>query len=139
MPAKIHTHDRVVESRILLGELVDIQYDLVTMESGGQPIYQVAYCGDKYAAKTCNVLRKTEDRAEVTARAEQVLRTGDSYRVDAHMYHEAVVEEDVATATIVCMHSPAPGVSKVLGSMCFPDEIVFRRVSQPVGQLLSLL
>ena len=48
MPARIHTHNKVVESRILLGELKNTEYRLVRMKSGGRPIYQVGYGGDKY-------------------------------------------------------------------------------------------
>lgn len=52
MPAMIHTHDRVVDSRIILGELKHIEHRLRSMQSGGRPIYEVVYYGDKYLQKT---------------------------------------------------------------------------------------
>ena len=139
MPARIHTHDKIVESRILVGELKNIEYNLVKVKSGGQPIYQVVYDGDKYFQETSNVLRKTDERAVAIARVEEILRVGNSYRVEAHTYHEAIVAEGVEAATIVCMHSPVAGGAKVLGLASYPDEIVFRRVSRPVGELLRII
>ena len=139
MPGKIHTHDKVVESRIVLGELTNIEYRVEKVESGDQPIYRVVYDGDKFMQDTSNALRKTEECVATVATAEQLLRVGNSYRVEAHTYHEAVVGDDVATATIVCMHSQASGPAKVVGLASYGDEIVFQRVSQPVSKLLQLI
>ena len=139
MSGKIHTHDKVVESRIVLGELKNIEYRVNGVESAEQPIYRVIYGGDKFVQDTSNVLRKTEECVEAVATAEEILRVGDSYRVEAHTYHEAVVAEDVATATIVCMHSQVAGPVKVVGLASYPDKIVFQRRSQPIDKLLELI
>ena len=109
------------------------------IESAEQPIYRVIYGADKFVQDTSNVLRKTEECVEAVATAEEILRVGDSYRVEAHTYHEAVVAEDVATATIVCMHSQVAGPVKVVGLASYPDKIVFQRRSQPIDKLLELI
>ena len=136
MPAKIHTHDRVVESRIMLGELINIVYSSTNVESDGRPVYEVAYFGDKYIQETSNVLKKSDMRAKPVSKCIQILKVGNSYRIEAHLYHEAVVAKDVATATIVCMHSRVPGAAKVLGLPSYPDEIVFTRISRRARELL---
>ena len=137
MPGMIHTHDKVVESRIILGELKNILYSLKNVESGGRPIYEVTYYGDKFVQETSNVLKKTDEHAETALKVEQFLKVGNSYRVEAHTYHEAVVGEDVATATIVCMHSRVSGTAKVLGLVSYPDKIAFQRFSRSAEELLQ--
>lgn len=127
MPAMIHTHDKVVESCILTGELRNILYTASEVATGGQPVYEVAYLGDRYVRSTSNVLRRTAGRAMVSVCGAQTLEAGGSYRIEAHAYHEAAVPESVATATIVCMHSPVPGSVKVLGLDGYPERIAFHR------------
>ena len=139
MPATIHTHDRVVESRIILGELKHIVHRLVSMQSGGRPVYEVIYYGNKYSQETANVLRKTVHRAEVGPRVEQIMKVGSRYRVEAHTYHEAIVANDVATATLVCMHSRSSGNARVLGLEGYPEEISFRRIGCSLGEVLSVI
>ena len=139
MPAMIHTHNKVVESRIVLGALNNIVYSLTHMEADGRPVYEVAYGGDKFAQKTSNVLKITDKRAKAIVKNKSILKQGDSYRVEPHTYHEAFVDEEVATATIVCMHSRVPGSAKVLGLASYPEEIVFRRCSRPASDLLRLM
>ena len=137
MPATIHTHDKVVESRILLGELQNKIYNLDYIESDGQPIYEVEYHGDKHIQNTFNVLNITNKRAKAAIKQESILTLGDSYRVEPHTYHEAVVAENTAAATIVCMHSRVTGSPKVLGLTSYPDEIVFKRSSKKARYLLQ--
>lgn len=139
MPARIHTHDRVVESRIVLGQIKHIVHRLVNTKSGGRPVYKVLYVGDKYSQETSNVLAKTVDRAEVGLKIEQTMNVGSSYRVEAHTYHEAVVGNEFATATVVCMHSHAPGNAKVLGLDSYPDEVSFRRLGRSVEEVLCVI
>jgi hypothetical protein len=49
MPALIHTHNKVVESKILRGELSNIIYSVAGVAKGGAPVYEVEYLGDRYA------------------------------------------------------------------------------------------
>lgn len=137
MPATIHTHDRVVESRIVLGELTNIIYTTTRTQHGGRPVYEVAYMGDKHLPETSNVLKNTNLRAKPVFRSKHILNVGNSYRVEAHAYHEAVVASDIATATVVCMHSHVPGRVEVLGCDSYPDEISFKRTSLPARELLQ--
>ena len=139
MPAKIHSHNKVVESRILVGELTNVEYNLVKREYDALPIYEVGYGGNKYSRQTTNVLRKTKEQASAIVVREEALGVGSSYRVEAHTFHQAIVEENVDAATIVCMHSGVAGPAKVLGLKGYPDEIAFRRSSRPIGDLLGLI
>ena len=137
MPAKIHTHDRVVESRIMFGELMNIVYSSTNVELDGWPVYEVAYFGDKYVQDTSNVLKKSGMQTKLVSKCTQILKVGNRYRIEAHLYHEAVVAKDVATATIVCMHSRVPGTAKVLGLASCPNEIVFTRIGRRARELLQ--
>ena len=137
MPAMIHTHDRVVDSRILVGELKNILYNTTNIGSDGRPIYEVAYYGDKFVQETSNVLKKTGEQAKVVPKVATILQIGNSYRVEPHTYHEAVVPKELSTATIVCMHSRVPGPAKVLGLPSYPEEIVFQRLTRPARELLQ--
>jgi len=128
IPAAIHTHDRHVESRILQGELTNILYDVATVPSGGQPLYEVTYGGDRYSSATSNFLRQTTSRVEPTIRCRDTMGCGDIYHVERHAYHEAVVPEKLATCTLVCMHGRSPGAVMVVGLDGYPETITFRRV-----------
>lgn len=139
IPGKIHTHDKVVESRIVYGELKNIRYRVKEVEHAEQMIYHVGYDGNRFMRKTTNMLDKTNECVEAVVESEQVLSVGNSYRVEAHTYHEAVVSEDVATATIVCMHSQVVGPIKVVGLASHPDKITFQRFNQPIDKLLELI
>ena len=136
---KIHTHDKVVESRIVRGELTNIQYQVNAVERAEHTIYHVVYEGDKFMQNTSNVLEKTQELVEAVATSERVLKVGNSYRVEPHTYHEAVVAEDGVTATVVCMHSQVAGPIKVVGLASQADRITFQRFSQPIGKLLELM
>ena len=139
MPAMIHTHNRVVESKVVLGRMKNKVYDLKRVTSGGRPIYEVAYYGDRFTQVAINLLEKTDALGEAIARSEQTLHVGSSYRVEAHTYHEAVVSEDVEAATVVCMHSHVRGPSRVLGLAEYPKRVEFQRGSIPVDDLLKLI
>lgn len=100
MPAFIHTHDRHVESRILQGKLTNILYDAVATRSGGQPLYEVSYGGDRYASSTLNFLRKTDTRIKAITKLRETMECGDTYHVERHTYHEAVVSDTVCDGHI---------------------------------------
>ena len=134
MPAMIHTHDKVVESRILVGQLQNVTYEVTEIAAEGQPVYEVEYLGDKYVRATSNVLRKTERRAEAKVASIQELRAGDCYRIESHVYHEAVIPDETATATLVCMHSQAPGAVCVLGLDGYADRIEFQRTERRAAE-----
>lgn len=140
MPAFIHTHDCHVESRILLGQLTNVGYDLIEVSSNGQPLYEVSYGGDRYSPAASNCLRRTGSRVRVAANRNQTLTTGDSYFIERHTYHEAKVPETIATATLVCMYGCCPGAVMVVGLDGYPETITFHRTehraSAFVGQFL---
>ena len=56
MPAVIHTHNKVVLSKVLSGEVSNVMYAVAEVTAGGSPIYEVEYLGDKYVSKSTNVL-----------------------------------------------------------------------------------
>ena len=64
----LHTHDRVVESRILRGRLRNVLYDIAEVAEGGLPEYEVVHGGDKYSPKNQNRLVKTGRRYRVNAK-----------------------------------------------------------------------
>jgi hypothetical protein len=127
MPAFIHTHDRHVESRILQGQLTNTLYEVAEVPTGGQPLYEVGYGGDRYAPATSNFLRQTTTRVQPIIRRRDAMRCGDTYHVERHAYHEASVPEQLATSTLVCMHGRSPGAVMVVGLDGYPETIAFRR------------
>lgn len=120
MPARIHTHDRHVESRILKGILLNLDYHPIATNEQGQPLYSVTYAGDRYVGETANVLQNTGGRISLTETGRRQLRIGDHYRLERHTYHEAIVPEHQATITLLCMHSRDPGPIMVVGLDGYP-------------------
>lgn len=127
MPAYIHTHDRHVESRILQGQLTNILHEVSEVKTGGQPLYEVFYDGDRYSSVTSNFLRRTTTRVQSIIKQRDAMRCGDMYRVERHAYHAAVVSEQLATSTLVCMHGHLPGGVRVVGLDGYPEAISFQR------------
>jgi hypothetical protein len=128
MPALSHTHDRHIESRVLQGQLINVLYDVAAISTGGQPLYEVGYGGDRYVSSTSNFLHRTATRVHAVVQRRDTMGCGDTYRVERHAYHEAAVPEQLATSTLVCMHGRSPGAVMVVGLDGFPETIAFRRV-----------
>ncbi len=139
MPAPLHTHDRVVESRILQGRLQNLVYDITEVARGGLPEYEVVHGGDKYNPQNQNRLVKTGRRHAAALRESQDLMLGENYSVPAHVFHEAVAADSETTCTIVRMHAAAPGTVKVLGTDGYPDKLQFTRFSKPGVEVLPLI
>jgi hypothetical protein len=139
MPAFIHTHDRHVESRILQGELTNVIYDVKTVTTGGFPLYEVGYGGDRYAPTTSNFLYKTTSRVAVEVETRETLCQGNCYRVERHAYHEALVPEQLTTATLVRMHSRSPGPINVVAGDGYPEKIEFRRAEHRAQEVSELI
>lgn len=139
MPAFIHTHDRHVDSRILSGRLTNITYEIEMVKSGGLPLYEVGYGGNRYEKSTSNFLRKTNSEVTASIINIETLTTGQHYRIDRHVYHEARVDETSWCATIVLMHSRTPGAVNVVGCDGYPDEIAFTRKNIAGADLAMLL
>ena len=138
MPGMIHTHDKIIESRILTGQIENVLYDVSAVPTGGQSVYEVAYAGNKYIRNTANVLQKTAERVQASASNIQTLKAGDCYRIENHVYHEAIVPDDAVTATIVCMHSPSPGPIKVIGLDGYPEQLEFQRIECRAVECMGL-
>jgi len=51
MPAPIHRHDKVVDSRVLMGELENITYGVEYTATGEHPVYEARHISDKYSPK----------------------------------------------------------------------------------------
>lgn len=134
MPGRVHTHDKHVDSRILLGTLTNLQYSVIATDSGEFPLYEAHYQGDRYLKQTANTLRKASTRVDLSVSESSLMLPGDSYRIERHTYHEAVPSPGLTTCTLVCMHSPTPGAVKVVGVDGYPDELRFER-SEHAGSL----
>jgi hypothetical protein len=139
MPAFIHTHDRHVESRLLPGELTNIIYDVKTVATGGCPLYEVGYGGDRYAPTTSNLLHKTTSRVAGEVETRETLCQGNCYRVQRHAYHEALVPEHLTTATLVRMHGRALGPINVVGCDGYPEMIEFKRAEHRAQEFAELI
>ena len=139
MPATIHTHDREVESRVVLGTITNTLYREMDTAQAKLPVYEVCYGGDRFVQGTANLLRNTGRLTAVSPTAERVLKVGDRYRVAAHTLHQVVAERSVAAATIVRTHSSIPGTAKVIGLPGFPNRMMFQRSSGSSADLLRKL
>ena len=62
MPARIHTHSKVVDGRVLKGKLTNIVYSVAEAPSGGSPVYEVEYPSDKYDPQATNLLKRSAMR-----------------------------------------------------------------------------
>ena len=139
LPARVHTHDRCVWSRVLQGELTNIVYDVIPVQLGGQPLYKVDYGGDRYVSTTSNSLLNTGKRVQTIVQQAEIVVCGDSYDVGCHTFHEALVSEKVDTATLVCMHSHSPGDVMVVGVDGYPEAITFTRVEHEAREFADCL
>lgn len=139
MPAFVHTHNCHVESRILQGELINIIYDVHEVTAGGAPLYEVGYAGDRYEASTSNFLQKTEKRVKAVVRSCETIATGGAYSVERYAYHEAIVSDQLTTATLVCMHGRTAGTVNVVGVDDYPESIEFRRSQHEACEFLTFL
>ncbi|WP_160015445.1 hypothetical protein [Pseudomonas sp. 8BK] len=139
MPAFIHTHDRHIESRILQGQLTNILHEVYEVQTDGQPLYEVAYEGDRYSSGTSNILRRTTTRIQSIVRQREIMRCGDMYHVERHEYHAALVSETLAVSTLVCMHGRSPGEVRVVGLDGYPEAIEFQRTEVDARTLVGLL
>jgi hypothetical protein len=128
MPCPIHTHDKVVDSRVLKGELTNVVYSVAETPCGGLPVYEVQYVGDKYDPRATNPLRRSSARVNPSTIGEQLVLVGERYSVPAHVFHQAIVAESVCTCTVVRMHSPVPGPVKVVGIDGYPETIGLQRI-----------
>lgn len=139
MPAKIHTHDRHIESRILKGSLTNVSYQAKEVNGGGLPLYLVSYLGDRYSQTTTNVLERSTTRLQVEETSRSHLRAGDHYRIERHTLHEAIVPDDQCTLTLVCMHSLEAKPVMVIGIDGYPDQLAFERVEAEASIYLEHL
>ena len=137
MPGPIHTHDKVVDSRVLKGELTNVVYSVAEAPTGGLPVYEVEYPSDKYDPQGTNLLKRSSVRVDAYVIGEQLVAVGRRYSVSAGVFHQAVIPESVCTCTIVRMHSPAPGPVKVIGIDGYPDTLGLRRVECSAADTLA--
>ena len=137
MPGRIHTHDKIVDSRVLKGELTNVVYSVAEAPTGGLPVYEVRYPSDKYDPQATNLLKRSAARVDASAIGEQIVLAGERYSVPAHVFHQAVVPETICTCTIVRMHSPAPGPVKVIGIDGYPETIGLQRAECSAADTLT--
>lgn len=139
MPAFIHTHNCHVESRILSGQLTNIIYNVTADPAGAQPLYEVDYSGDRYAASSSNRLQKTTTRVHAAIQRRNTYTCGDTYNIERNAYHEAVVAERDAASTLVCMHGRSSDSVMVVGLDGYPKTIAFTRAEYRALDFSELL
>jgi hypothetical protein len=137
MPAPIHTHDKIVDSRVLQGELENVVYDATPTQTGGLPVYEAIHVADKYAADNKNLLIKSSERRIPRVSFRETTTVGGCYTVPAHAFHEAKAPDGLITCTIVRMHSQVPGSIQILGADGYPDTIEFKRASAPAAEVVA--
>jgi len=137
MRAPIHTHDKIVDSRVLLGELDNVVYDVTPTQTGGLPIYEATQMADKYRPENKNLLIKTLERRIPRLTLRKTVTVGDCYTVPAHAFHEANVPDELITCTIVRMHSQTVGPIQILGADGYPDIIEITRASAPACEVIA--
>jgi hypothetical protein len=137
MPAPIHTHDKFVDSRVLIGELENLVYEATPTQGGGLPVYEARHIGDKYSPENKNLLIKTADRRIPRLAHCQTITQGQSYTVPAHAFHEAKVRDAAITCTIARMHSQVAGPVRILGVDGYPETIEFMRESAPAPDVIA--
>jgi hypothetical protein len=137
MPAPIHTHDKFVDSLVLIGELENLVYEATPTQRAGLPVYEVRHISDKYSPENKNLLIKTADRRIARLAHCQTLVQGQSYTIPAHAFHEAKVREGAITCTIVRMHSQVAGPVRILGADGYPETIEFTRESAPAPDVIA--
>jgi len=139
VPAMIHNHDTVVVSRILQGELTNVLYNVTPNQSGGLPVYEVQYLGNKYKRSSENQLIKSTRRVDLTVSSRITYVEGDAYSIARHIHHEAIVPVGTTTATLVCMHSRSDGPVEVIGRDDFPSTVSFQRNTIELGAVMAML
>lgn len=137
MPSRIHTHDKIVDSRVLKGQLTNVIYSVSNVSLGGLPLYEVEYPADKYDPQSTNLLTRRGPRVEARVVREQRVDAGGGYQVAAHVFHEAVVPEGICTCTIVRMHSFTPGPIMLVGVDGYPDKIEIHRPARTTADVLA--
>jgi hypothetical protein len=138
MPGLIHTHDKVLESRVLKGRLSNSIYSLTSVKEGGLPVYEVSYAGDKYLSSAANLLIRTKVRVAPKLIERTDLQVGESYRVDAGLFHQVDVSEGGPTCTLARMHSQSPRIIQVLGLDGYADRLEFLRAQRSADDVISL-
>ncbi|RII76820.1 hypothetical protein D0894_15405 [Pseudomonas monteilii] len=128
-----------MESRIVRGSLLNLDYQPAASNGHGYPLYSVAYAGDRYVSKTSNVLQNTGERISLTQKARRQLGTGDHYRLEQHTSHEAIAPEQQTTITLVCMHSQDPQPIIVVGIDGYPEQVTFERTKNDASILIEHL
>lgn len=139
MPARIHTHNRHIESRVIQGKLINILYKLETAIAGGQPLYATNYLGDRYSPKTSNLLCKIGKYVHPVVQSREAVECGERYCVERNTYHEVVVSQHNATATLVCMHSCSSEPAMVIGLDGYSEKINFKRTTHRAIEFMEQL
>lgn len=139
MPAFIHTHNCDIESLILKGQITNILYSVSADSTGGQPLYEVNYSGDRYAVATSNHLLKTGTRVQVAIQQRDTYTCGETYSIERNAYHEAVVSDRDVTSTLVCMHRRSTDSVMVVGLDGYPQTIAFTRPEYRATDFAELL
>lgn len=85
IPSTIHNHTFSFRSKILIGQLVHREINLIESRNGAYEIYQ-AVCNEGEDTR----LDKRVGRVAAIIIKEQVLRKGDTYTFQAKEYHETV-------------------------------------------------
>jgi len=137
MPGLIHTHDKILESRVLKGRLSNSNYSVTCVKQGGVPVYKVSYAGDKYLPSAASLLIRTNVRVAPKVIERRDFQVGENYRVDAHLFHQVDVPEEESTCTLARMHSQSPGIIQVLGIDGYADRLESLRSQLSTDDLIT--
>jgi hypothetical protein len=112
---QIHTHRFNFSSSIVVGRLIETQYAVTDDASGDFEVYCVEYSAGN------SRLRDTGRRVRARVAAEGMYRSGQSYDVDARVYHRSELASDLAV-TLMCIGEPVVTLPNVLGATHYGER-----------------
>lgn len=129
----IHTHALVLESRVMLGEVTNVEYEVQEDPLGNLCMYTA----QNMESELEKVLSKTYS---ISSKREETIKVGEEYRVKVHTFHESLHKGD--TITIVRKIRNNSGISGACGIdiLCLKDQTpVTGRVKIPENELWEKL
>ena len=117
----IHTHSYKLNSLVLIGEVRDLQYGVIS--GTGQSVYSVNY------PKGGSELVKTADSVQIHTEIDEIKFSGEQYQVPRDKFHQTEVPIFKSAVTLVILTDHSSDAPKVLGSdiseKYFYDRIPF--------------
>jgi hypothetical protein len=129
----IHSHPWQLDSYVLIGAVVQKQFDVEADARGDQCLYRVGYSQD------CSVLERSPYRVKSALVHEIRVEPGQSYSVPHGQFHASLVSCDVYAATIVTVPPSTPADAYVLGDPSGDERYEFKRRQLSIDEIRLLV